>query len=261
MISRPCSYVASPMTSEPTVRDLLLGQQANLMTRLGVASDLHSHPTDLGDASELHWIEALREFLPGRYHVEKARVLDSRGEISLQIDAIIFDRHYCPLWFHDSGSHYVPAESVYAALEVKQDFSKEHLKEASDKVESVRRLHRTNGPFPTANGLVENRGEPFSILGGILATRSSWTSGLGDPFESALLGEPDQRRLDLGCALADGAFEMSVGDDGPRVRKSAPDAALIFLLLRLFERLQALGTVPAIELEEYSRSVDEGAPS
>lgn len=243
--------------TNPTVRDLLLGQQSVLIADLNVAAGVHSHPTDLGDATELKWIDALRGFLPRRYWVEKARVLDSRGEISQQIDIVVFDRHYCPLWFNDGGSHYIPAESVYAALEVKQDLSKTRLGEASDKIESVRRLHRTNGPVVTANGLVKDPPEPLEILGGILATRSSWKGGLDEPFESAVLGETSLRRLDLGCSLADGAFEINREGEEEALSKSEPDASLIFLFLRLFERLQALGTVPVIELREYSKSIEE----
>src|SRR5215213_6755015 len=98
-----------------TVRGLLMKQQKKLLTELDTNSDVHDHPTDLGDATELDWKAAIKDFLPERYQVEKARVLDADDKISEQIDIVIFDRQYCPLWLKGEGtSQYIPAESVYA---------------------------------------------------------------------------------------------------------------------------------------------------
>jgi hypothetical protein len=37
---------------------------------------------------------------------------------------------------------------------------------------------------------------------------------------------------------------------------SAPDTALIFFFLRLLERLQGLGTVPAMDLRRYGKVLE-----
>jgi hypothetical protein len=56
--------------------------------------------------------------------------------------------------------------------------------------------------------------------------------------------------LDLGCALELGAFEVN----GNKVQLSTPEESLIFLMLRLIERLRAQGTAPAADLTAYART-------
>ena len=242
-----------------TVRSLLVKQQKKLLTELDTNSEVHDHPTDLGDATELDWGAALRDFLPQRYQIDKARVLDVHDEVSEQIDLVIFDRQYCPLWLKGDGtSHYIPAESVYAAFEIKQDLDKEHMEAASKKVESVRKLHRTSAPVVHAGGRIENTKEPFPIIGGILASRSGWKRPpLGDAFEKTLRSEPPERQLDIGCALKHGGFDVLRDEPGEVwINRSTPEVSLIFFLMRLFSRLQALGTVPVIDLGLYARSLE-----
>ncbi len=83
---------------------------------------------------------------------------------------VIHDRQYCPLLFEDGGQKYIPAESVYAALEVKQDLNKGHIEYAAAKGESVRRLRRTNVDIVHAGGVHEPR-PLFDIITGITRAR------------------------------------------------------------------------------------------
>lgn len=245
---------------DPSVKDLLLKQQRRLLTELDTNPCVHEHPTDLGDATELNWIGVLQDFLPSRYQVAKARVLDSNNRMSQQLDIVVFDRQYCPLWLKGEGtSHYIPAESVYAVFEVKQDLNKGNLDYASKKIASVRRLHRTNAPIVHAGGEVREPKPPLEIIGGILAGRSRWQDPLGRNFEKAVTAEPKRRRLDIGCALLHGSFDVvrdPKTDEIVSIDRSQADVSLIFFLMRLFHRLQRLGTVPAIELDEYARKLE-----
>lgn len=242
-----------------TVRKLLMKQQRELLTELDTDSEVHEHPDDLGDATELDWEGALRRFLPERYQLAKAKVLDAHDEVSEQIDLVIFDRQYCPLWLEgEKSSHYIPAESVYAAFEVKQSLDKRHMEAASKKVASVRRLHRTSAPVVHAGGRIVETKEPFPIIGGILASRSDWKDPpLGEAFEEALRNELVEGQLDIGCALKHGAFDIVRDEHGEVwINRSTPDVSLIFFLMRLFTRLQSLGTVPAIDLGLYAGTLE-----
>jgi len=234
----------------PVLERLFLGHQAALRSELERARGVIDHPGLKGDASEERWRDMLTLHLPRRYRVCKGQVVDSRGGISEQIDVIIHDAHYCPLFLQEGGTCFVPAESVYAVFEAKQELTAAYVKAAGAKAASVRQLFRTS----TA---ILDRGEkkpprpPTEILAGVLALAASWKDGLGDSLKKAFAELSDSARLDLGCVLGAGAFEV-VRDDGREGLVIAPpDAALVTFFLRLVHRLQAIGTIAAIEWPAY----------
>ncbi len=237
------------------LRRLFLGLQDELALRLTTNRALITHPGTKGDVAELNWRSMLESYLPGRYQVTKAFVLDADGVRSEQMDIVIHDRYYSPLLFNQDGAIFVPAESVYAVMEVKQELSREMVEYAAGKAASVRRLRRTSAPFPYVGGTSDPR-EPFPILAGLLCLQSTWSPPLGEPLLKALGETPEAGRLDLLCAVQHGSVEVTYDADGvPSVESSASDAALVFLFLRLMERLRAAGNVPAIDLRAYGRSI------
>jgi hypothetical protein len=237
------------------LRRLFLGLQDQLLSSLQASRDLLRHPTAKGDASELKWLEMLSDHLPSRYQASKAFVIDSDGSLSQQIDVVIYDRQYSPLLFKQDPSLYVPAESVYAVFEVKQALSAATIRYAANKAASVRRLRRTSAPITHAGGTFEPR-EPFEILAGILCLDTEWASPPWANLQDALAELSDDERLDLGCIGRAGAFDASYGDtSGPAIECSEVDTALIFFFLRLLRRLQCLGTVPAMDLDQYGRTL------
>jgi hypothetical protein len=239
------------------LRELLLAQQAELVTGLDTARGVVEHPTDLGTIVEIDWCAAFKRFLPERYAVNKATIVDADGNRSDAIDLVVHDAIHSPLLFEKHGVRYLPAESVYAVFEIKQELNKDYVGYAAEKAASVRGLRRTSAPFINAGGEVEAR-ELFPIVAGILTTSSSWKDPLGPRLRSALAGRPDGGRLDLGCALHHGGFAATYSDGGVSIETSASDAGLIFILMRLFERLRLMGTVPAIDLHEWGRSLEPG---
>jgi hypothetical protein len=136
-------------------------------TELNVARKAISHPGTKGDTSESVWIGLLTTYLPSRYRVCGAHVVDSEGVFSDQIDVVIFDRQYSPFVFDFLGAKVVPAESVYAVFEAKQSISAANIDYAREKLASVRKLHRTSVPIPTANGIASPT-PPKHIIGGLL---------------------------------------------------------------------------------------------
>src|SRR5690242_15085510 len=76
-----------------------------------------THQGDRGEVDEQHFIDFLRSYLPNRYSVEKAIVLDSDGNVSDSIDVVVFDRQYTPTLLDNVKHRYVPAEAVYAIFE------------------------------------------------------------------------------------------------------------------------------------------------
>src|SRR5262249_34847277 len=144
------------------------------------------------------WIGMFCDYLPERYSARKAFVIDSEGNSSDQLDIVIFDRFYSSVLFSHRGGLYVPAESVYAVFEVKQDFNKPNLDYASIKAASVRRLKQTSAPIISAGANVSAR-KPLRPLAGILSFGSDWVGDLKPHLFRTLSAHDNEARLDLGC--------------------------------------------------------------
>ena len=237
------------MTDPTWLKNAFIGVQDELTVKLKNAAQSITHPTTQGNVTEQHWLDVLRSYLPNRYGVASAIVVDSTGARSEQIDIVIFDPHYTPTLLDQKQSRYIPAEAVYAVFEVKPHFDKAHVEYAAKKATSVRRLHRTSTRIVHASGEAPPR-PLFPIVAGLLALRSSWTEGFGVAFQGCL---PDGgERLDCGCALEHGAF-----DTFDSTLKVVPrDGALIYFLFRLLSKLQSLGTVSAIDWAAYAAMIN-----
>lgn len=234
-----------------TFHRLLRARQRTLTAELEAGRDAHRHPVPKGDASELNWVGAIQKFLPRRYCVSKAFVIDSKDGESEQLDVVIYDQQYSPLVFEDKGGLYIPAESVYAVFESKQELNAKHIKYAGEKVASVRRLHRTSAEICWAGGMLP-AATPAPILGGIVTTTSKWSPPLGKPFKKAIAGRAGDERLDLGCVATVGAFDIEYRVERPTIhRNQDDDMTLAFFLMRLFVRLQPLATARAIDMAKY----------
>jgi hypothetical protein len=240
-----------------------LQRQKAMSAELEIPLEFTSHPTAIGDASEANWVRMLKSFLPGRYEVGPIFALDAKGGRSEQVDLAIYDRQYSPLWFEAAGNRFVPVESVYAALEVKQEVSAGHLKYAADKIESVRKLHRTSASIVDIYGTQQGPAPADRpIIGGIVALRAKWKDGLtSDAGRKNIAKHTGDRHLDLGLALNDLAFDNVPASTTsslltPGLTFSEPGVQLISFAMRLFRRLQATGTALAVDLSVYEQSLD-----
>lgn len=233
------------------LRQLFLGLQREMIAQLETARANIPHATIMGKVTEDSWLNLLKKHLPSRYMVSGGLVIDVDGNVSDQIDVIVFDRHYSPLVLKQEDVVYIPAESVYAVFEVKPEISKSTIEYAGKKARSVRRLRRTSVPIPYAAGTYDAK-EPFAILGGILALKCSWTPPFGESFEKCVGNLAPDCRLDLGCAIGHGSFLLRYPNEqlGP-IEYSANDTSLVFFVVRLLGLLQGMGTVSAIDFEQY----------
>lgn len=234
--------------SLPTLLDELNNEVAADLQR---ARSTLGHPTDLGDATEEIWIELFNKYLPRRYHAIKATVVDSQGAFSEQIDVVIHDRQYTPLVFTFKEKHVVPAESVYAVFESKQEMNAAHIFYAQKKVGSVRALHRTSLPVPTIDGTKAAK-QLTPILGGILTLSSKWSPVFGDTMRGYLETSEENGRLDAGCVADAGMFWL---DTDVYTLNGATKPVTRFLL-ELMSRLQTVATVPMIDMRAYAAKLE-----
>ena len=239
-------------------------QERQLEATLARGRHITDQPGIVGDATEDGWRDMLGDFLPGRYGVDSGKVIDSQGHQSEQIDIIVHDTYYSPLMFSIGDAKFVPVESVYAVLEVRQTLNKGNLDYAAQKAESVRRLHRTSTLIPNQFGKAITKAlDEFPILAGVLTSESDWSLPFDDILRSHLAGQPPRRVIDIGCALGAGAFDAQreplVTDRALLgMTTSGPERALSYFAIRLLHRLQQLGTVGAIDYEAYASHIVAG---
>jgi hypothetical protein len=211
------------------------------------------HAGDRGEVNEQHFIDFLRKYLPNRYTVEKAIVLDCEGNVSQSIDVVVFDRQYTPTLLDSDKHRYVPAEAVYAVFECKPKIDKGYLEYAADKAASVRKLKRTSVEIHHAGGVFPAK-KLFGIVSGILAIDVEWAESFkSDAFEQVHKSLTGERVIDCGFAAKGASFdtfaEQGAYTFGPK------DNALAFFAFRLLWKLQSLATVPAVDWMAYANQL------
>lgn len=257
------------------LRILFHGLQEQMLTSLNVNRMFIEHPGSKGDATEQHWIEFLRAYLPERYKVDKAIVIDSTGNVSEQMDVVIYDAIYTPFIFKQDGFMYIPVESVYAVFEVKQDV-KGYIEYAAKKIESVRKLKRTSISM-VASGITKPARPLTKIIGGILTTTSSYKEN--DRVIKQLEELKGLQTLDLGCLCDAGSFYVDYKETVPKdidpitdnckyieqvyesrevkeIEFSNKEVSLFTFFLQLVSYLKSIGTVAAIDINAYLKAIN-----
>jgi len=236
--------------TEWSLARLLTELHDDIEKRLGAARRSFGHPATKGDASERVWLTMLQTYLPQRYQAASAHVVDSHGAFSDQIDVVIFDRQYSPFIFQFEGQTIIPAESVYAVFEAKQEIDARQVEYARKKVASVRRLHRTSLPIPYAKGVYPAK-PLIPIYGGLLTFESAWNPALGPSLLTSLSDIDAEERLDLGCVAAHGIFYRNNGTGDYDIQAGGKPATAF--LFKLISQLQFSGTVPMIDVQAYAQ--------
>lgn len=248
--------------SEPVADDegVIFLQEAFSSEQLCLEASLRSsnrirHQGDKGEVNEQYFIDFLRRYLPNRYTVDKAMVIDSLGATSDSIDVVVFDRQYTPTLLDSEKHRYVPAESVYAVFECKPTINKTYLNYAAEKAASVRRLHRTSIPIPNASGAPYPPKLPHDIVAGILAIDVDWADGLDSSFEENFWTLRDKFALDCGFAAKGASFD--VFNEDRSLTFGPANNSLAYFAFRLLSRLQACATVPAVDWSAYASQLSK----
>jgi len=270
------------MSKNIPLKELFAGLQAQMVAELSTNREFIEHPGSKGDALENAWIEWLRKYLPNRYSVDKAIIIDHNGDTSHQIDVVIYDNWFTPFIFSQNGFHYIPAEGVYAVFEVKPDISgssdgKNNITYAGEKIESVRKLQRTTTNIISVGKPQEPRGLT-KIVGGILTSTKSGTPKNNNTLIDHLKTQLGYQSIDFGCIADYGSFyitynrdeDLSIEDFDKRYENyylkrkyknttfSNPENSLVTFFMQLTKYLQqSIGTVQAINLQSYLDSIGE----
>ena len=248
---------------EFNMSELYEGMQSEMLQKMVVGRSAFGHPVMKGDDTEVNWKSWFAEYLPRRYKIDKAIIVDSNGVQSEQIDLVIYDSQYSYMIFKHGENLVIPAESVYAIFEVKQSLNKENMEYARKKAESVRKLYRTSAPIRYAGG--EYNPKPLhEIVAGLLTTNSDWKSPIEENVLKYIHGKTKEERLDFVCSINNNTFVVENNvflseykkESKPLIRISETEKCLVYLLLNLLKRLQDIGTVPAIDFTQYAKLID-----
>ena len=167
-----------PDSGQLDLAEVFLRVQQEMLAQLALGGMIEHGPT-MGDVTERQWIALFDRYLPKRYSTTSGFVIDSRGGLSRQIDIAIYDNLYSQPLFPQEGAVHIPAESVYAVFEVKSTISRETIRDAGEKVASVRALHRTSARL--ISGVVRHAAiQPRPILG------ACWPLGPSGPPRGSL---------------------------------------------------------------------------
>ena len=249
------------------LKSAFIAEEKVLLAQLEQAKTI-THDGTLGKVTENLFIKILKKYLPKRYKVTGAIIIDSNGEISDQIDIVIYDNQYTNTLLDQSGNIYIPCEAVYGIFEVKQQVNKKSLGYTAKKVESVRRLNRTSVEIYHAGGKHPPK-KHFTILGGLIAYEAEWKDGLDSKsFKNAFSAFEGDKKVDCCLAISPKGREVEktakgviksgsfdIYDEAPCFVKKEP--ILIHFIFRLLYKLQNLGTVSAIDWCKYLKFLEK----
>ena len=214
-----------------------------------ITGDIHpvEHPVAKGDAREHGWRELFRRFLPSCYGVKSGFIIDASGNLSEQIDCIIYSKDM-GIELYSVGHHTVIAiEAVFGAFEVKPLIDGKTLKYARNKAISISKLSLSNltTESPVENLSTDSAGG--SIIFGLLADSVSYKrkwKHVG--FKKFLLQNNPQ--LSVFMTVEDGCSDtLDTGYPTQEYTHFDGDHALLNQLIRLIDGFARLGAARCLQ--------------
>lgn len=124
--------------------DLLAKELIDFFTN----ASLMSTPLAVGAAKEKVVLKKLESVLPSSIGVGSGFVIDSYGNVSKQMDIIIYEKSFCHRYIINETEEYsyYPCEGVIIAGEIKSELNNSTLRDSFEKAESIKRLRRYSVP-------------------------------------------------------------------------------------------------------------------
>lgn len=124
----------------------------------------------------------LREFLPNFLGVGTGEIVTAseevakEGQVSNQIDTVIYDANDCPTFYQSENAQVFPNEGVYGVIEVKSQLDSSSLEDDIEKIARVKRMPKSayyEKAIETDFGpLYGSHWDHFPTLGAIFASES-----------------------------------------------------------------------------------------
>jgi len=233
------------LTEKMNIKSMFKTKQAILESTLNI---LLTHPPTKGEHNERAWINYFRSFLPDKFAIDKGFAFDAKGNVSDQIDVILYDALYTPLIFStEADDKYITAESIYAVFESKPVINKETIEYANKKAATIVNLIRSSRGMINAGKAVPPR-ELTHIIGGILAIDSIENE---TSLREYLTYSP---YIDIGCAIKKTSFFAYRSEAGGLldIKFSSKEESILALFYFVLDGLYKIGTVAGIDIRNYS---------
>ena len=121
-----------------------------------------THGSTIGRYREKIWEEMFESIVPKKFVIEQSVfIIDSKGNVSNEVDLAIFDEMYTPYVFRYGEIKFIPIEAVVAVVECKSTSMDEKLLE--NWINSIEQLKTSNrSVVRTINRIVCGEKEPVS---------------------------------------------------------------------------------------------------
>ena len=121
-----------------TPGDLLAAAGKQLLAEFQEIRECNPHAGDSGTEAEEILKAFLADRLPKRFGIGSGIVIGPEGAISRQTDLIIYDALNSPIYRAGKKTQIIPRDNVAVVVEVKSKLSKDQLKDAAEKIASVK---------------------------------------------------------------------------------------------------------------------------
>lgn len=153
------------------------------------------HPSDGKFREDL--IKVMLDVIPQKYCKKGGFVIDSQGNISKEIDLIIYDEVYVPRFFMETYS-LVPIESVVAIVQVKTTLDSTKLKDSIKNLNSIDDLEPKKG------------GKIISASGGEIVKEKRFVN----PLKILVVGMSKTELTDEKCKEIDIVYSIAENTNG-----------------------------------------------
>lgn len=173
-------------------------------------SAIIEHHGSKGSVREHDLLEFLTKYLPDNVRAEgSAEIVCADGQTSGQMDIVIYDPTAPPL-FARGGYRILPAECVYAVIEVKSHLDAKELRKSIQTIGKVKRMPKTSYFPQLFQKQPQLYGKTYDgycpTFGFIFAYGSNDLHNMSEEFIKTLRTQPYEERIDAVWVLGKGSY-------------------------------------------------------
>lgn len=205
-----------------SLREVFAASTQRLMAELAELRGAFNHPSIKGSGGEGAVINQLRRHLPTSIGITTGQIMDYGGDLSPQVDVILYDATRCPMIFTSpNGENTVPVEGVIACIEVKLHLTLEELRKCVKSAQKIKQMDRRAylpTPFQFTYNVYDRQWHDHPIYYTVFAfeTDNLYAGRLNE----VNAGLPPHERIDTICYLDRGVMVNAVA--ATSVMESAP---------------------------------------